>query len=1720
MNQDTPKPPKNEVNGSSPVGRGGAGTYIEGELGAYYLLQMLASSEARGLPNARIEKVQFQGVDEGYALDDLIVHTTSKNGSSVLEIQSKRTATFAPKDAIFISVCDQIARSAPDSPPTDRHLLAVATQRTSFAISGPYQDVLAWARSATSGAQFFARLALKGVASPKMRDFAQAFRTHLVAHGIADDDELIWNIIRRFLILEFDFDSSAPQARDYALMLARQVLAPEDTDRAEGLWSDLIALVVKTGTTGGSLTRQALIDTLTAHGFRLAGDRNFSLARSKLADMSGQSLMDIGTNVGGITLPRLAALAAVEEARDTHRFIEISGDPGVGKSWVLRHLAERQAREGQVIVLDPTTTPDGGWSALSERLGIPGTARDFLGDIAASGGGTLFIDGLEMFATAERRRTVNDVLREIAGIEGFSVVVSTRPDLGGEGSSWLAEDAIARLGTPHRVLVGELDDDEVAVLIEMAPELRALLAPDHPAAPIARNLYRLTQLLKVPSTVDIRTEAVLAHHWWDSADGAETKDKRAGQRLLADLAEAALGGRDTIDVATDSDARTHLLNSRSLSEPHRDKLGFRHDVLRDWAIGARLHEDITLLDRVDLTVPPSPRLARGIEFAGRLKLERTSDGAAWQRLLDALTRHGAHAAWRRQALLAIVRSELSAELLDRCSDKLLAQGGALLIELCTAIIAVETMSAAALFAQIKGQGFEVPEGTTSLRAASSPSAPAVLMWCFNHQAQIPVQAIASVVKLVEIQFFLAVTISAYGRAAAGMLFAWLMQLDARATVITIPSPADAPRISGEARSRMIEDLRSTTLLLAANAPEKAKAYLRAVAGENDTYKVKAIRAFSKALASVAPAELAALIEASLIEKPSKGRPRRESMGRVFGFADRDYIPASPAQPPFLDLLDADPQIGLALIRTLVAAAVDGHADGKATETNGFTLVVDSTPRFFPWVQTYFWSRQFQAPESSVGSALKALEAWSHERIERGEDVATVLKDILGPEGSCASYLVVAIDVLMSHWPATRNALVPFVANPHILASDRDRASIEMFGGMMSGEKEPSGRVQLADLAQRGSRGFTLEQLMFSYSGNDEASCAVRRLLAQAVDELGPYDESDTFGDPAFMGAHALNLVDRVNWVEVDGQFRFVSPPAEADHMERLETASRALALSSDIEVKIQLAANDPARGSAEIARQAAVHAAGDLPDQRDEDYLKARSTRLIATAMLIARDGDDVLLAEHEAWVRAVIDIALIEEVDPYGSGETLRFNRPGMAICALVHLWHRRKLTADRDRLLEAAVRGDLAAIPAFTAARETIDNADPRLIKSAIRMAFARRRYRWAPYDEDPADKIAYKTERARQDGEAVSAEIAWLDGGPEPDWPTLPDDRPSLRNRPRAILSRNRERIEFEQDEAEECWAPRSKKPSIHVEAQGIAKWLGLLNREGCPRPTWFGEIVDAYAPWSARLNAHGYSADAELNRSPDDWNQQFYLLVAAVLMDTAHDRLDALLNPILELPDRSFCDVADTLTRAADACYFNDRGRPADRACAIRRQLVTRTMALNRWSWDRGPGGLRIDFESGPTIGVMLMNEYNLVSSARSYLVPAVFDRIDPLLDTLRPMMTGGPTAFVAFCTMNTLLIGPTARHLDFLLFAVESWLEATGGDRTMFHELTIGRKVAQWFESAAKGDPSLYRRDHPQRLRIDAMLGRLVSLGVSEAHELEQRVEAELNGLAQSPSRNG
>ena len=171
-----------------------------------------------------------------------------------------------------------------------------------------------------------------------------------------------------------------------------------------------------------------------------------------------------------------------------------------------------------------------------------------------------------------------------------------------------------------------------------------------------------------------------------------------------------------------------------------------------------------------------------------------------------------------------------------------------------------------------------------------------------------------------------------------------------------------------------------------------------------------------------------------------------------------------------------------------------------------------------------------------------------------------------------------------------------------------------------------------------------------------------------------------------------------------------------------------------------------------------------------------------------------------------------------------------------------------------------------------------------------------------------------------------------------------------------------------------------------------------------------------------------------------------------------------------------------------------------------KLAKRVQALSRWKHVYDPGRSSIDLEISDVVATTFFNVHNPFGRSFCYIPPALIDRIDPLLAAIRPLIAGGPSAFVALCTMNVLLVEPRARHLDFLLNAVEAWFGRTDA-ASLWLATGIGGQVVKWFDAAIIEDPSLLTPAHPARGRIDVLLGKLVTVGVAEAHELELHVEA-------------
>ena len=151
-----------------------------------------------------------------------------------------------------------------------------------------------------------------------------------------------------------------------------------------------------------------------------------------------------------------------------------------------------------------------------------------------------------------------------------------------------------------------------------------------------------------------------------------------------------------------------------------------------------------MIERLPLDRPAPAALARGVELAARMALERAADGTRWQSLVERLSREGTHGSWRRAVLLALVRSEIGPELLTRVSDLLLADRASVLRELIRIVMAVDVQPASKLFAAVGVDPATIP---ASLNVPSGPSWYRLIIWLLSLGEGLPAAAIPDVVDL-------------------------------------------------------------------------------------------------------------------------------------------------------------------------------------------------------------------------------------------------------------------------------------------------------------------------------------------------------------------------------------------------------------------------------------------------------------------------------------------------------------------------------------------------------------------------------------------------------------------------------------------------------------------------------------------------------------------------------------------------------------------------------------------------------------------------------------------------------------------------------------------------------------------------------------------------------------------------------------------------------------
>jgi len=1592
---------------------------------------------------------------------------------------------------------------------------AIATAMTSRKIAGPLQDVLTWARAVDDPAVFHERFTRKGVAGPEMSLFAETVRGHLESHGVDAADHAVWTLLRRLGIMVFDFTSPDSSTVQLARHQCARALPDGDADRAGALWSALIEVALRCAAAGGEIDRDTLLSELAVRGFKLDGHPRNSAARRRLAEETGLAIAAIDDSIGGTVLYRPERLEEIHAGLNAARYLEVRGAGGVGKSGLLKHLAGTVGAEGTLIVLSPNRIPPRGWPTFRDRIGYDGSAADLIGEVALGGGGLLLIDNIEGFSL-EERVTVVDLVNEASKGRGLSVVVTCRPEFGSDDQpNWLPQAALDRLDRARPVVLGDLTDSERADLRRAAPSLSTLLGQHHPARAIVGNLYRLKRLAALGAEDAVRTEVELAQHWWRQADG-RPEGRRHRSFALETLAEQVVGGAERHDIASvDGGAVDSLVASETLLELDSRHVVFRHDVLRDWAAFNWLAEDPKRLQALGLARPAPPRLVRGLELLSRQTLAAKADDAAWASLLEQVSTPGMHGSWRRAVLLAIVRADDAVEQLTRLRPRLLADDGALLVELIRLVVAVEVQPAEGFFTALGLDITQIPEGMTVPHGPAWQALIAVVPGCFD---ALPAKATPAVVDLYRRWLMAVGGMLKDSHTLVRQVYDWMTRL----------GPVDRSFIrGGDGWFTALEphdlealevNLRSTFVAYAALTPDLAKQYIADLrAAGSYSNGVKAAVGFSGGLPQAAPSEYADLFLHALLEPLGPRSPRGRGREEPFSYLDHDFIPESPGQGPFFALFRASPRVALDLVRALVDQEIGWRLDGAAPEVDFTTGVGDRKRRF-----SAAWSYEFArhgARGHATRCALMAAEAWGHGRIDAGETIEAVIRDIWGADGDRpAPFALLAVDLALSHSDATSaRVLVDLMASPELLALDLRRQGSERMSSFMPElfdfawlrKKEPGqGGFTAKSLAERSSRSITLHQLVPQFVFSDAEQTVLSPHYDQEIVRLGAPGAYAGFTDTAFMAAHVRSLLDRSNWKPMNdgsGRLAFEAPAAETQHLARLQDHFP----GDDFQLALILSGvlDQPSPQPDAVVR-AALQRLRKPQSNAAESALDGDRQARAQAAYLVSRDATEDLWVEVGTEVTAAL-VAEREGDDDHfrGAFSLLQYNPPGLAFIGLAQAFHRNPDRPGAERLLGVASGGGLAAGQAFAHAVDLIAPSDPRLPLSLLRCALVGGRCVRRPHwDEDESD-LAEITERiARDRTTAVDSELAWLfDGKAEPAWPEAVERKPRPRRKSRISLRRPADVEPPPPGESDHDTAPlavvREDPVYEYFHHQAAAAWLSGTLRLSDDH--WIEGFVANGLNWTLVLNGLGLENFDELSRDPDAWNGAFFAALGRAAAQWSPELFKArVATPFSRLPERSILKVAPHLLHGLDMAVFNRHSMTAEVAARIRGDIADVVMTTRGWRGMIGKFSTSIEITLGPAAASLFFADHVFGQGVSTNLFAPALERLDPYLPQTEKQVSNCPSYYVAMAVLSLVEVAPRLAFLPLLLTAGETWLEAFPTNTVFWVDNAIGRRLCKLYGALLSESPAAFTTATTERLRLETVLARLVALGVADASRIE------------------
>lgn len=405
--------------------KGGGGTNFEQYIQTAFLTTMLTKGNVPGINDSKIKEIALQATRLGYKTDDLFLRCSSHLGEHRVVAQIKHEFSFTTNDETFHDVISQLWSdfSNQDIFNQNSDKLLIIKENLNKSESNNVKSLINWAKSKSSASDFF--LEVRRI--NKKESALNVFKTVIEkVKGESISEEEIWSFFKCLELLAYDFGNHDSTHKAYFLSLIKLSKNTDSTLTEGEIWAQLYEFISLLNKDGGLISLDSLVKEPFYKHFELEKLLPFYSTIDKLHQDSNLILNQLSNEIHGFHIDRFSLKEQIVNSINNHRLTIITGNPGVGKSAIIKDVLTESFKSAHLIVFRADQLNEPHLSNVFTNLGINNSIEDILSCISLIPQKIIFIDSIEKLLEGDSENAFKQLYNILNTYPDIKIVAASR----------------------------------------------------------------------------------------------------------------------------------------------------------------------------------------------------------------------------------------------------------------------------------------------------------------------------------------------------------------------------------------------------------------------------------------------------------------------------------------------------------------------------------------------------------------------------------------------------------------------------------------------------------------------------------------------------------------------------------------------------------------------------------------------------------------------------------------------------------------------------------------------------------------------------------------------------------------------------------------------------------------------------------------------------------------------------------------------------------------------------------------------------------------------------------------------------------------------------------------------------------------------------------------------------------------------------------------------